>query len=103
MQLLIFDLDGTLIDSALDLAISVNATRRHMGLAEMDLALIASYVGDGAPVLIRRVMGPNAPRRRYGPRWSSFLAFTGPTHWNTPSCTRASASRWRSYISAERS
>lgn len=60
MKLLIFDLDGTLIDSALDLALSVNATRRHMGLAEMDLTLINSYVGDGAPVLIRRVMGPEA-------------------------------------------
>ncbi len=75
MQLLIFDLDGTLIDSALDLAISVNATRRHMGLAEMDLALIASYVGDGAPVLIRRVMGPNAPEETVRTALEFFLGF----------------------------
>src|SRR5580693_1444694 len=36
LNLFIFDLDGTLIDSALDLALSVNATRRHMGMPELD-------------------------------------------------------------------
>ena len=36
MDLLIFDLDGTLIDSRLDLANAVNATRRHMGMEPLD-------------------------------------------------------------------
>ena len=75
MELLIFDLDGTLIDSALDLAISVNATRRHMELSEMDLGLISSYVGDGAPVLIRRVMGPDASEETVQAALEFFLRF----------------------------
>jgi phosphoglycolate phosphatase len=60
MPLLIFDLDGTLIDSKLDLAHSVNAARAYMEMPPLDHALIATYVGNGAPVLIRRAMGPEA-------------------------------------------
>jgi phosphoglycolate phosphatase len=60
IRLLIFDLDGTLIDSRLDLVHSVNATLRHIGRAELSEDLIASYVGDGAPTLIRRILGPDA-------------------------------------------
>jgi phosphoglycolate phosphatase len=60
MDLLIFDLDGTLIDSKLDLVHSVNATRAHMGLAPLEVDRISSYVGSGAPVLIRRALGPEA-------------------------------------------
>ena len=58
MDLLIFDLDGTLIDSKLDLAHAVNATRTHMGFAALEHDLVYSYVGNGAPVLVRRAMGP---------------------------------------------
>lgn len=57
IRLLVFDLDGTLIDSRLDLVHSVNATLRHIGRPELDADVIASYVGDGAPVLVRRVLG----------------------------------------------
>jgi phosphoglycolate phosphatase len=60
MDLLIFDLDGTLIDSRLDLVLSVNAARAHMGLPALDNELVASYVGNGAPMLIRRAMPPDA-------------------------------------------
>jgi phosphoglycolate phosphatase len=60
IKLLIFDLDGTLIDSRLDLVHSVNATLRHLGRPELPDELIASYVGDGAPTLIRRTLGPEA-------------------------------------------
>jgi phosphoglycolate phosphatase len=60
IKLLIFDLDGTLIDSRLDLVHSVNATLRHLGRRELPDDLIASYVGDGAPTLIRRTLGPEA-------------------------------------------
>lgn len=55
-DLAIFDLDGTLIDSKLDLAYSVNATRAHMGLPPLPHDRIFSYVGNGAPVLIRRAL-----------------------------------------------
>jgi phosphoglycolate phosphatase len=53
-DLLIFDLDGTLIDSERDLADSVNATRAWKGLPPLDDATVDSYIGNGAPVLIRR-------------------------------------------------
>jgi phosphoglycolate phosphatase len=43
-----------LIDSKLDLVHSVNATRKHMGFDPLPHELIFSYVGDGAPMLIRR-------------------------------------------------
>jgi len=57
IRLLVFDLDGTLIDSRLDLIHSVNATLRHIGRPELDGDVIASYVGDGAPALVRRALG----------------------------------------------
>jgi phosphoglycolate phosphatase len=57
IRLLVFDLDGTLIDSRLDLIHSVNAMLRHIGRPELDGNLIASYVGDGAPALVRRALG----------------------------------------------
>ena len=60
MDLVIFDLDGTLIDSKQDLADATNATRVHMGFAPLDAELVASYVGSGAPVLIRRALGDAA-------------------------------------------
>ena len=59
-DLLIFDLDGTLIDSRLDLANAVNATRRHMGMAALENERVYSYVGNGAAVLIRRALGDQA-------------------------------------------
>src|SRR5690348_3391275 len=57
IKLLIFDLDGTLIDSRLDLAQSVNAMLRNFGRRELPVEVIASYVGDGAPTLVRRALG----------------------------------------------
>ncbi len=57
IKLLIFDLDGTLIDSRLDLVNSVNAMLRHLSRPELPPELIAAYVGDGAPMLIRRALG----------------------------------------------
>jgi phosphoglycolate phosphatase len=60
MELLIFDLDGTLVDSELDLANSVNATLEKIGRKPLSVELIASYVGQGVTVLISRALGANA-------------------------------------------
>jgi phosphoglycolate phosphatase len=60
IQLVIFDLDGTLIDSRLDLVHSVNAALRHIQRPELPDDVIASYVGDGAPILIQRALGGEA-------------------------------------------
>ena len=57
IRLLVFDLDGTLIDSRLDLIHSVNAMLQHIGRPALDGDVIASYVGDGAPALVRRAVG----------------------------------------------
>lgn len=60
IKLVIFDLDGTLIDSRLDLVHSVNAALRHIGRPQLPDEVIASYVGDGAPILIQRALGAEA-------------------------------------------
>lgn len=60
IKLVIFDLDGTLIDSRLDLVHSVNAALRHIGRPELADDVVASYVGDGAPILIQRALGGEA-------------------------------------------
>jgi phosphoglycolate phosphatase len=57
IKLLIFDLDGTLIDSRLDLIHSVNAMLGHLGRTQLPGDVIATYVGDGAPMLVRRALG----------------------------------------------
>jgi phosphoglycolate phosphatase len=56
-KLLIFDLDGTLVDSREDLANSINAMLRHFKKKELPHEVIASYIGDGAPMLVRRALG----------------------------------------------
>jgi phosphoglycolate phosphatase len=53
LRLLVFDLDGTLIDSAQDLCNSVNATLRHFGRGPLPDPQIASFVGNGVAVLMR--------------------------------------------------
>jgi phosphoglycolate phosphatase len=60
IKLLIFDLDGTLIDSRQDLVNSVNAALRSLGRAELPSEEIAAMVGDGAPTLVRRALGDAA-------------------------------------------
>jgi len=54
LKLLVFDLDGTLIDSAQDLCNSVNATLIHFGREPLEDAVIAGMIGEGALTLVRR-------------------------------------------------
>jgi phosphoglycolate phosphatase len=56
-RLVVFDLDGTLIDSSLDLCNSVNAALEHVQRPTLPNPLIASYIGDGAAMLVRRALG----------------------------------------------
>jgi phosphoglycolate phosphatase len=56
-KLLVFDLDGTLIDSRVDLCNSVNAMLAHLGKPTLPGPVIASYIGDGASMLVRRALG----------------------------------------------
>ncbi len=56
LKLFVFDLDGTLIDSAQDLCNSVNAMLAHFGLKHLEDAEIAGFIGDGALMLVRRAL-----------------------------------------------
>jgi phosphoglycolate phosphatase len=75
VSLLIFDLDGTLIDSRLDLAHAVNATRRHMGRPDLEHNTVYTYVGNGAPVLVKRAMGPEASDEQVAHALAFFLDY----------------------------
>jgi phosphoglycolate phosphatase len=75
IRLLVFDLDGTLIDSRLDLIHSVNAMLRYVGRPELDGDLIASYVGDGAPALVRRALGDTDDQTLLGRALEYFLGY----------------------------
>jgi phosphoglycolate phosphatase len=55
-ELIVFDLDGTLIDSALDLALAVNAVRADQDLEPLPHETVYTYVGNGAPLLIQRAL-----------------------------------------------
>src|SRR3954471_12990210 len=58
LRLVVYDLDGTLIDSRADLANSVNAMLARMRLPTHDQATVEGFVGEGAERLIRRSLGP---------------------------------------------
>jgi phosphoglycolate phosphatase len=75
MALVIFDLDGTLVDSVDDLCNAVNAARGYMGLPPLPHDVVASYVGNGAPVLIRRAMGPDATEQQIEDALAFFLSY----------------------------
>ncbi len=60
VKLLVFDLDGTLVNSQIDLAHAVNAMLRNYDRPELPVNLIASYIGDGANMLVRRALGDPA-------------------------------------------
>ncbi|MGD0126425.1 MAG: HAD-IA family hydrolase [Terriglobia bacterium] len=60
IQLVVFDLDGTLADTKRDLALSVNAMRESMGLGPLPLEAVTSYIGHGVTVLIKRALGDQA-------------------------------------------
>lgn len=75
VRVLIFDLDGTLIDSKLDLAHSVNAMLEHMGRAPLVHEDIYSMVGNGAPVLVRRALGEGATDAEAEQGLAHFLSY----------------------------
>lgn len=75
VRVLIFDLDGTLIDSKLDLAHSVNAMLAHMGREAHVHETIFSFVGDGAAMLVRRALGEGASDAEVASGLDYFLSY----------------------------
>jgi phosphoglycolate phosphatase len=75
VRVLIFDLDGTLIDSGVDLALSVNATLKEMGRTPLPHDQIFGYVGQGAPRLIERALGAGATPQACEQALAFFLSY----------------------------
>ena len=75
VRALIFDLDGTLIDSKLDLVHSVNATLRELKRPELPEEIISSYIGNGAPVLVAKSLGPGVPPAELDRALKFFLTY----------------------------
>ena len=79
---IIFDLDGTLLDTLDDLADSMNAALQQLGFAQHDVASYRTFVGDGVEMLARRALPPHVldeqtvqecvrlMREEYGGRWA---------------------------------
>jgi phosphoglycolate phosphatase len=75
VRALIFDLDGTLIDSKHDLILSVNAMLREMGREGLHEDTIAGYIGHGAPQLVGRLLGEGATEEERGHALKYFLSY----------------------------
>lgn len=75
IQLLIFDLDGTLVDSETDLTLSVNAVRSQMGLGPLSGKTISSYVGNGVTTLMERALGSSSSSEEVQNAVTLFLAY----------------------------
>ena len=75
VRALIFDLDGTLIDSKRDLVHSVNIMLREMGRAELREETISRYIGQGAPQLVGRALGEGATEEEHKRALQFFLGY----------------------------
>lgn len=58
IDLIIFDQDGTLVDSRVDISNGVNHALKNLGLPVLDIDTITGYVGEGITKLIENVLGP---------------------------------------------
>jgi phosphoglycolate phosphatase len=72
---LIFDLDGTLIDSKQDLIHSVNAMLRELGRGELATETISGYIGHGAPKLVARALGDESTEAEQQRALQFFLSY----------------------------
>src|SRR5215467_1773404 len=75
IHVVIFDLDGTLIDSKRDLIRSVNAMLVEMGRQELHEDTISGYIGHGAPQLVARALGNGAASEEHERALKFFLGY----------------------------
>jgi phosphoglycolate phosphatase len=74
---IVFDLDGTLVDSRLDLAAAVNATRELLGLPPLALDAVTAMIGEGARSLVRRAL----PREVDGEAFEAAYTVFREAYW----------------------
>jgi phosphoglycolate phosphatase len=70
---LVFDLDGTLIDSRGDITTAINRMRSELGLPPLALEQVITMVGEGARLLVERALGPECPEERVDRALASYL------------------------------
>ncbi|MDB5406217.1 MAG: cbbZ1, partial [Rhodospirillales bacterium] len=72
---IVFDLDGTLVDSLPDIAAAVNGALAEIGAAPLPLGQIRDMVGDGSPALMRRALAASGiAADRHADRLARFVA-----------------------------
>src|SRR5947208_10536312 len=72
---LVFDLDGTLIDSRRDITTAINRMRGGYGLPPLRLEQVVNMVGEGARVLIERAVGGELPPEELDPALRTYLSY----------------------------
>lgn len=73
IRAILIDLDGTLIDTAPDIAAAANATLAALGLAALDIAQVRSFIGEGIAVLVRRSLAARMSRREVEEKYPGAL------------------------------
>ena len=63
LRAVLFDLDGTLIDSKKDIAAAANAARIHFGLPALPLEVVTGFIGWGVEHLNQKALDTNDPQR----------------------------------------
>lgn len=75
LKLLVFDLDGTLVDSQVDLANAINHMLRHYHRPELPVDVVAGYIGDGANMLVRRALGDPRDENFVSQAYETFVTY----------------------------
>src|SRR5690349_11392373 len=85
-QAILFDLDGTLVDSVPDLAAAVNGLLAELGRPALSLAQVTSMVGDGTAALVERALAASGAGTPLRPALDRFLALyeADPTRLTRP-------------------
>ena len=74
---LVFDLDGTLIDSRRDITTAINRMRADLGLPPLVLEQVVTMVGEGARLLVERALGPFFPPDQVDEALERYLGYYG--------------------------
>ena len=74
---LVFDLDGTLIDSRRDITTAINRMREALGLPAIPLETVVTMVGEGARLLVERALGPGFPPDQVDRALARYLGYYG--------------------------
>jgi phosphoglycolate phosphatase len=74
-EALVFDLDGTLIDSRRDITTAVNRMREELELPPLQLEQVVTMVGEGARKLVERALGPDFSREEVDRALARYLLY----------------------------